>query len=61
MSFTMDMSSNQLAVDHDTNAGREDGIIFFGRAIEIIDIDVAHQHQLNLPLSYASEALRNVT
>jgi hypothetical protein len=57
----MDMSSNQQAVDHDTNAGREDGIIFFGRAIEIIDIDVAHQHQLNLPLSYASEALRNVT
>lgn len=62
MSFTMDMSGCQT-VDDENNAGHDEEIIFFGRAIEIIDIgiDLAYQHQLSLPLFLANESVHYVT
>jgi tRNA(Leu) C34 or U34 (ribose-2'-O)-methylase TrmL len=63
MGFTMDMSSSHQAADHDLKAGREDEIIFFGRATEIIDddIDQAYQHQLSLPLFISEKSVHYVT
>ena len=55
MSFTMDMSSYQTVEDV-IGAGRGEEIILFGRAVEIIDIDLACQHQLSLPLFLTNDS-----
>lgn len=49
MSFTLAMNSYQT-VDEMMNSDHDDEIIFFGRAIEILDSDLTYQHQLSLPL-----------
>ena len=54
MSFTLDMSNYQTA-DDVIGAGHDEEIIFFGRALEIIDIYLASQHQLSLPLFPTNE------
>jgi hypothetical protein len=55
MSFIMDMSSYQAVCD-EISAGHDEEIIFFGRAIEVIDIDPVSRQQLNLPLFPAYES-----
>ncbi len=54
MSFTLDMSSYQPLDDVISTVDDEE-IILFGRALEMIDIDLAYQHQLSLPLFLANE------
>ena len=54
MSFTLDMSSD-LTVDDLIGAGLEEEIIFFGGALEIIDVYLASEHQLSLPLFLTNE------
>jgi hypothetical protein len=49
MSFTLAMGSNQ-SVDGMISADHGDEILLFGRALEIVDIELTYQHQLSLPL-----------
>jgi hypothetical protein len=62
MSFTMDISSYPTETECDkTNAGHDEEIMFFGRAIEIFDTDPVYQQQLNLPLFSANESVHYLT
>jgi hypothetical protein len=56
MGFSMVTGNYHQTVDDGITAGYEDEILLFGRAIEIIDIELAQQHQLNLPFSNRIEA-----
>lgn len=55
----MDMSSHQIV---DDKIGEEHGeeILLFGRALELIDIDLTSQHQLSLPLFPSDETERHL-
>jgi hypothetical protein len=60
MVFTLDMSSHQT-VDDVIGAGDGEEIMFFGRALEIMNVDLACQHQLSLPLFLTNETVSRVT